>query len=32
MRTPRGRSATNLAYSHLGLKNPDSSALSLFDE
>ena len=32
MRTPRGRSATNLAYAHLGLKHPDSSASGLFDE
>jgi Tat protein secretion system quality control protein TatD with DNase activity len=32
MRTPRGRSATNLAYTHLGLKTPDASASSLFDE
>lgn len=32
MRTPRGRSATNLAYEHLGLKNPDAPASSLFDE
>lgn len=31
MRTPRGRSATKLAYSHLGLKNPDSSVSDLFD-
>jgi hypothetical protein len=31
-RTPRGRSATNLAYTHLGLKTPDASASSLFDE
>jgi Holliday junction DNA helicase RuvB len=31
MRTPRGRSATNLAYTHLGLKTPDASASSLFD-
>ncbi|CAB9540711.1 Holliday junction ATP-dependent DNA helicase RuvB (EC 3.6.4.12) [uncultured Gammaproteobacteria bacterium] len=26
MRTPRGRSATHLAYAHLGLKSPDSVA------
>ncbi|CAC9541560.1 Holliday junction ATP-dependent DNA helicase RuvB (EC 3.6.4.12) [uncultured Gammaproteobacteria bacterium] len=26
MRTPRGRSATHLAYAHLGLKSPDSAA------
>jgi Holliday junction DNA helicase RuvB len=26
MRTPRGRSATNLAYEHLGLKNPHFSS------
>jgi hypothetical protein len=32
MRTPRGRSATNLAYEHLGLKNPDAPASSLFDK
>ncbi|MCS5586758.1 MAG: Holliday junction branch migration DNA helicase RuvB [Gammaproteobacteria bacterium] len=31
MRTPRGRSATDLAYSHLGLSNP-SQASNLFDE
>ncbi|KAA0445283.1 MAG: Holliday junction branch migration DNA helicase RuvB [Candidatus Thioglobus sp.] len=31
MRTPRGRSATNLAYSHLGLKSPDE-AKDLFNE
>lgn len=31
MRTPRGRSATDLAYSHLGLNNP-SQASNLFDE
>ncbi len=29
MRTPRGRSVTNLAYSHLGLKNPDSETQNL---
>ncbi|MBA5248192.1 MAG: Holliday junction branch migration DNA helicase RuvB [Gammaproteobacteria bacterium] len=31
MRTPRGRSATNLAYAHLGLVNPDR-AKGLFNE
>ncbi|SMN14469.1 Holliday junction DNA helicase RuvB [uncultured Candidatus Thioglobus sp.] len=31
MRTPRGRSATNLAYAHLGLKSPDS-AIDLFNK
>lgn len=31
MRTPRGRSATNLAYSHLGLHKP-SGTTELFDE
>ncbi len=31
MRTPRGRSATNLAYAHLGLINPDT-AKGLFSE
>ncbi len=31
MRTPRGRSATNLAYSHLGLTNPNKEK-DLFDE
>ena len=31
MRTPRGRSATNLAYSHLGLDKPNSTT-GLFDE
>jgi len=31
MRTPRGRSATDLAYSHLGLSNP-SQASDLFNE
>ncbi|SMM99031.1 Holliday junction DNA helicase RuvB [uncultured Candidatus Thioglobus sp.] len=30
MRTPRGRTATNLAYSHLGLVNPDKTA-DLYD-
>lgn len=29
MRTPRGRSATNLAYAHLGLDNPDKKAPDL---
>lgn len=29
MRTPRGRSATNLAYAHLGLNNPDKKAPDL---
>ena len=31
MRTPRGRSATNLAYSHLGLSRPNRTT-ELFDE
>lgn len=31
MRTPRGRSATNLAYSHLGLTNPNKEK-DLFNE
>lgn len=31
MRTPRGRNATNLAYSHLGLGKPNSTT-GLFDE
>jgi len=31
MRTPRGRSATNLAYSHLGLTNPNQEK-DLFNE
>ncbi len=31
MRTPRGRSATNLAYTHLGLTQPDK-AQDLFNE
>jgi len=30
MRTPRGRSATNLAYAHLGLVNPNPSKPDLF--
>lgn len=29
MRTPRGRSATNLAYAHLGLNNPNTKTPSL---
>lgn len=32
MRTARGRSATNLAYSHLGLSNPNPSKSDLFNE
>ncbi|SFV76065.1 Holliday junction DNA helicase RuvB [hydrothermal vent metagenome] len=31
MRTPRGRSATDLAYSHLGLINP-ANTKDLFNE
>ncbi|MDE7077080.1 MAG: Holliday junction branch migration DNA helicase RuvB, partial [Alistipes sp.] len=29
-RTPRGREATQLAYSHLGFKAPDDGERSLF--
>ncbi|BAS68067.1 Holliday junction branch migration DNA helicase RuvB [Bathymodiolus septemdierum thioautotrophic gill symbiont] len=32
MRTPRGRSATNLAYAHLGLANPNPVKPDLFNE
>ncbi|MFX8786117.1 Holliday junction DNA helicase RuvB C-terminal domain-containing protein, partial [Acinetobacter baumannii] len=31
-RTPRGRCATDLTYSHLGINKPMSSAGSLFDD
>lgn len=32
MRTPRGRSATNLAYLHLGLNNPNPPKTDLFKD
>ncbi len=32
MRTPRGRSATNLAYGHLGLKSPEPNSPDLFSK